>query len=439
MQTPKQADLIIHAGTLLTMDIAMRSLENCDIAITDGKISAIFPHGSQPWQAAQYLDASDCLVIPGLINAHSHLSMSYFRGLADDLPLDIWLQKYIWPMEAKILSPQVIYDAALHGACEMLKNGITMTHDMYFEPPAIADACSKAGIRAVIGEAVLDVRLSPDWDPISQIKELKSLYASDPLIDFDLPPHAIYTCSQATLEKCLNAARELGLILHIHLSETHQEVQDCLAKHGMRPAEYLHKLGMLGKKTVLAHGVWLDESEMDLLAEYDASIASCPDSNLKLASGILPLKALIQRGVNVCLGTDGVASNNDLDLIAELGNCARLHKAINQDPSFLNAAQALRMVTINAAQALGVAERRGSIEPGKDADICILSLQELQCQPMYNPYSQLVYAMNSRLVRDVVVAGRIVVQNGKLTQVDEAEIIHKAKAYGKRILKELQS
>ncbi|HOH79972.1 MAG TPA: amidohydrolase family protein, partial [Candidatus Cloacimonadota bacterium] len=228
MRQPAIADLIVKGGTIITMDPAAPELENHSLAVKDGKIAAIYPSSEDLWSAPEILDASDCLLIPGLINTHSHLPMTYFRGLADDLPLDIWLRHYIWPMEAKILNAQVIRDATLHGACEMLKNGISMSHDMYFNMPAIADACSQAGMRVLIGEAVIDAQLAGDQLPGARISELRQLYQDNPLVDFDLAPHSIYACSRSTLEKCVQASEDLNVPLHIHLSETEAEVQNCL-------------------------------------------------------------------------------------------------------------------------------------------------------------------------------------------------------------------
>jgi len=437
MRQPAIADLIVKGGTIITMDPRAPELENHSLAVKDGKIAAIYPSSEDLWSAPEILDASDCLMIPGLINTHSHLPMTYFRGLADDLPLDIWLRHYIWPMEAKILNAQVIRDATLHGACEMLKNGISMSHDMYFNMPAIADACSQAGMRVLIGEAVIDAQLAGDQLPGARISELRQLYQDNPLVDFDLAPHSIYACSRSTLEKCVQASEDLNVPLHIHLSETEAEVQNCLKEQGKRPVHYLNELGMLDAKVLLAHAIWVDASEIEVLAAKGVSIASCTDSNLKLSSGILPLKSYLDQGVNVSLATDGVASNNDLDLLSELGNTARLHKAINRDPAFLPAKEALKLVTINAAKALGVEHLRGSLEVGKDADICVMELNDLQSQPLYNPYSHLVYALGSRHVRDMVVAGRVVLRNGQLTQADETELVATAKAYGLRIKAEL--
>lgn len=437
----KSFDLIIKGGTILCMDSGLRVLEGYQIAIRDTKIVDIAPIGSASYLADRVIDATNCIVMPGLINAHTHLPMTYFRGLADDLPLDRWLNDFIWPLEAKLLDTGMIYDASLHGAAEMIKNGITQTHDMYFNMPAIADACSKAGLRAIIGEAVLEFGHDPEVIRAglgNAVHALQQRYEGNPLVDFNLAPHSIYGCSTETLRRCAEVAKEKDLLMHIHLSETQGEVQQCVAQHGKRPVHYLAELGFLDCRAVYAHGVWLDRSEIEVLAQHPASIAMCIDSNLKLSSGIMPLAYYREYGVNVCMATDGVASNNNLDILAEMDTAAKLHKAINNDPAFLPAVEMVKMATVNAAQALGVADRRGRLEVGMDADICVLNLDELECRPLYNPYSHVVYAMSSRNVRDVVINGQVVLEKGRLTQVDEAELLAKADAYQQRIREELQ-
>jgi 5-methylthioadenosine/S-adenosylhomocysteine deaminase len=433
-------DLIIEGGTILCMDSELRVLENSVIAIDKGRILDICPATSASYEARKTIDASGCIVMPGLINAHTHLPMTYFRGLADDLPLETWLHNYIWPLEARLLNENFIGKASLHGAAEMLKNGITQIQDMYFNMPAIADACTRAGLRAIIGEAVLDGDgSSPDRLASlgGKVLEMKQRYADNPLVDFNLAPHSIYGCSQKALERCAEVASEHNLLLHMHLSETRGEVEDCVRAHGLKPVFYLGKIGILSLPAVYAHGVWVDPGEIELLAANPASIAVCTESNLKLASGILPLAGYLKQGVNCCFATDGVASNNDLDILAEMDITAKLHKAVNNDPAFLPAAKTLQMATCGAAQALGIADKRGSLEPGKDADICILDLENLEGQPVYNPYSHVAYALGARNVRDVVVNGEVAVERGKLTKVDEAELIAAAKEQKNLILKEL--
>lgn len=434
-------DLLISGGSILCMDGPRRVLEDHAIAIHQGKIVEICAAGKHLYQPRKTIDASDCIVMPGLINAHTHLPMTYFRGLADDLPLEQWLRGYIWPLEAKLLDAEFIHHAALHGAAEMIRNGITQIHDMYFQPTACAEACTEAGLRAIIGEVVLNLdpntRLAPSSIGSAVLQHRES-YRDNGLIDFDLAPHSIYACPKATLQECVRVARDHNIRLHLHLSESRSEVEQCLQTHGQRPVFYLQELGMLDLPALYAHAIWLDQAEIECLAASPSSVAICTESNLKLGSGILPLASLHRAGVNLCFATDGVASNNNLDLLAELDFTAKLHKAVNNDPAFLPAQDVLAMATINAAQALGVADRRGSLETGKDADICILDLNDLQGQPVYNPYSHVVYALGSRNVRDVVIAGEVVLEQGKLTRLDEAELIRTAKRYQTRIAAELK-
>lgn len=436
-----RAELIIKGGTILCMDAGMRVLNDHQIAIRNGKIVDIYPSGNPKYLADKEIDATNCIVMPGLINTHTHLPMTYFRGLADDLPLEKWLNDFIWPLEAKLLDAAMIHDASLHGAAEMIKNGITQTHDMYFNMPAIADACTTVGLRAIIGEAVLEFGRDPEAIRSglgNAVNSLKQRYAGNPLVDFNLAPHSIYGCSTETLRKCAQLAQEKDILLHMHLSETKGEVEQCLAQHGKRPVHYLADLGFLDSRAVYAHGVWLDRSEIEVLSQSPASIAMCIDSNLKLASGIMPLAEYREYGVNVCMATDGVASNNNLDILAEMDTAAKLHKAINADPAFLPAVELVKMATVNAANAIGVADQRGHLDVGMDADICVLNLDELECRPLYNPYSHVVYAMSSRNVRDVVINGEVVLERGRLTKVDEAELLHTADLYQTRIKEELK-
>lgn len=419
------------------MDAGLTIYRDHDLIVKNGKISAIAPHDRHEWQAQETVDAQHCLLMPGMINTHSHLPMSWFRGLADDLPLDIWLNHYIWPLEARLLSKSFIYDATLFGAGEMLKSGITMTNDMYFEMSAIADACIKAGMRAMISEAVIEAKMGADYRPSELVIKYKEQFRDQPLVDFSLAPHAIYTCSAQMLQRCAEAAIEHGLLIHIHLSETASEVENCIKEHGKRPVHYLSDIGLLEARCVFAHGVHINRDEMEVLQQKPVSISICTDSNLKLASGLAPVKDYLEHGINLSLGTDSVASNNDLDLLGELSTTAKLHKALNNDPAFLPAIEALKLVTINAARALGVENRRGSLEVGKDADFLIIDTMALNSMPLYEPASQLVYAINSRQIRDVFVAGKQVVKSGRLVNLDEAELMQTAGRYATMIREEL--
>ena len=435
-------DIVLEGGTIITMDAQSQILENHCIGIKEGIIHAIFPEGSSSYETKQKIDTHNCLIIPGLINMHSHLPMTYFRGLADDLPLNIWLQKYIWPLEAKLIKPQFVYDATLHSASEMIKNGISTTNDMYFCMNSIADACSQAGLRVFISEALIDnepAKDNPDNSIGRKIAELKEEYKNNPLIDFTLAPHSIYACSSETLKTCAEIAKNNNILIHTHLSETREEVDNCLKMHNKRPVEYLQELGLLDVRSIFAHGIWIDEREMELLAEKKlGSIAICTESNLKLSSGFGPVKKYQEKGINLCLGTDGVASNNNLDLLTELSVTAKLHKALNNDPSMLPAKEAFAFVTINAAKALGKEKELGSLEKGKIADIAVVTLQELENSPVYNPYSLLVYAITSHSMRDMIIQGKIVMRNRQLCNVDEQQILDKAKDYKEMILQAIE-
>lgn len=430
-------DLIIKGGTIITMDALYTIHEDSLLVVDQGRIVAICASSDCSYTAAKTIDAKDCLVIPGLINTHTHLPMTYFRGLADDMVLQDWLQGYIWPLEAKLVKPQFVYDATLHGAAEMIKNGITLANDMYFHMGSIAEACTKVGFRVIISEALLDHAMSEEDRKTcigTRLKALKAEYQDNDLISFSLAPHSIYTCTPATLKRCGEVAREHDWLVHMHLSETNQEVENCLKEHGKRPVEYLQDLGFLDSRCLFAHGIWLNDEELELLAKSHSAISVCTDSHLKLNSGFAPIRKMHEHGVTYSLGTDGVASNNNLDLLSELDYTAKLHKLLAGDTTFLPAREALAMVTRNAALALGMQERIGSLEVGKDADITILNAHDLECQPLYNPYSQIVYAMSSRQVRDVVIGGEVVLDGGHLTRVDEDELIDSAKRYRRDIL-----
>jgi len=426
------ADLVISGGKIVCMDKAMRVLDGYSIAIKDGMISAIYPSRETRYHALDFIDAHSCLIIPGLINAHTHLPMTYFRGVADDLPLMTWLEKYIWPLENRLVRPDFTYHASLHGAAEMLLGGVTLCNDMYFYSKQIAEACKTIGMRAVIGEAVIH-NVANEAKSISEVgklaRSLREEYQDQTLLEFAIAPHSIYTCDRKLLVRCAEVAIDHDFLLHMHLSETAGEVATCLSTNGIKPVKYIKECGILDAKTILAHGVWIDDEEMALIAESGSSVVTCLESNLKLSSGIFPMQKYLAQKVNVCLGTDGVASNNNLDLFAEMDFNAKLHKQMAGDPSFLPAMEVLKMATINAAKALHLDHKLGSLEVGKCADLAILRTDQLQSVPIYNPYSHIVYSMHADSVRDVVVNGKSVVRNRNLTQVSLSEILERAHKY----------
>ncbi len=435
----KHYDIIIKHGTILTMDRDLSILTNHLIAISGDRISAIEPLASYESTADTVIDATDCIVLPGLINAHTHLPMSFMRGLADDLPLDKWLNEYIWPAEEKLLSDPFIFDATLYGAAEMIRGGITMINDMYFNGEQMGRALVKAGLRGIIGEAVTDLILPNGIDRIGEYAvEMNEKFASSKLVEFSVAPHAIYSCSENILRRCAHAAINNDLLLHIHISESENERLNCLKIHGIPPLEYLLRTGFLDARTILAHGIWVDKEELAIMAKHNISVATCTESSLKLCSGILPMKDYHNSGVNVCLATDGAASNNNLDLFTEMDTTAKIHKMMTNDPAFLPAREVVKMVTCNAARALYKDHELGSLMPGYLADITIVALDTLNSQPIFNPYSHLVYALNSHNVRDVIIAGDLVLQNRKLLSMNEEELLVTAKYYQEKICQTLR-
>jgi 5-methylthioadenosine/S-adenosylhomocysteine deaminase len=377
--------------------------------------------------------------MPGFVDTHTHVSMTYFRGLADDLPLMTWLNDHIWPAEAKHLSPELVYDSALHGCTEMIKNGITTFNDMYFYCGDVARAAEKVGIRALLSEGVLDFPVasySKSDEIIDYTLQQHEKYKDHDLISIAFGPHAIYTCETETLKKITKLAGDNNLLVHTHLSETETELKDCLKNHKMRPAEYLDSIGFFDNEVITAHSIWLNESEQQILADRNVTVAINTSSNLKLASGFAPIKGFLEKGVTVSIGTDGVASKNNLSILEELNYTSKIHKLLNNDPTFLPAEQAVRMATQEGAKALRMGNITGSIEVGKKADIICLNTEDISVSPMYNPYSHLAYAFTSEQIQDVVVNGKIIMKDRALMTVDETELIEKAEHYRKRIIDE---
>jgi 5-methylthioadenosine/S-adenosylhomocysteine deaminase len=435
----RKINILIEKGLVLDFEDNSEIPEPKSIAIHSGNILEI---GSPNELKTKYdpeilLPADSKIVMPGFINSHTHVAMSYFKGLADDLPLMEWLTKHIWPAENKFLSEDFVRDAALHGCAEMIKNGITIFNDMYFFGDQAAQSAEKVGIRAVLGEGVLDASVANYQNAneiFSYIEEMKVKYENNGLIDFAVAPHAIYTCGKENLIKAKRLAQKLGILLHIHLSETKQEVEDCIKQNGERPVEYLDSIGFFESPVVIAHGIWLNENEQKILADKNASITINTSSNLKLASGFDSFKSYLDHGVNLSIGTDGVASNNNLSIIEEMSLTSKLQKALNNDPTILPAKKMVEIATLGGAKALNKENVIGSIKPGKKADIILVETNALEAQPVYNVYSQLVYSLSSEQIKDVIVAGRVVMKDRKLVNIDEEELIDKAKYYQKRIV-----
>jgi 5-methylthioadenosine/S-adenosylhomocysteine deaminase len=394
-------------------------LENHAVAIRDGAIEQVLPAAEAARQFPGYetVELPEHALIPGLVNAHTHAAMSLMRGLADDLPLMRWLQEQVWPVEMRHVSPQFVRDGTALACAEMLRGGITCFDDMYFFPEAALEAALAAGMRVALGLMVVDFATPYASDPADYLRKglaLRDRHGEQPLASFCLAPHAPYTVSDATFRQVATLAAELDLPVQLHVHETENEIERSIAEHGLRPLERLRRLGLLEPGLIAVHSIHLNDHEIDLLAKHGCSVAHCPSSNLKLASGFAPIEALRKAGVNLCLGTDGAASNNRLDLFAEMRTAALLAKAVARDAQAMPAHAALRAATLGGARALGLGARIGSIEPGKRADLVAVAMRAPELAPCYDPVSHLVYAAGREHVTHVWVDGDLLVRDSEL-------------------------
>jgi 5-methylthioadenosine/S-adenosylhomocysteine deaminase len=423
------ADLIIINGTLLTMASRSAAVQNGAIAISNGRIDAMGTTSEikNTFDAATTIDARGGLIMPGLVNSHTHAAMTCYRGMADDLPLMEWLNHYIFPAEAKSNGDQV-YWSTLLACAEMIRSGTTTFCDMYLFEDRVAQAAKKAGMRALVGEVLYDFP-SPHYGPIEQglefTESLIQYWQNDPLIRVAVEPHALYTCSSDLLKRCRQVADRYGVPLIIHLAETQSEIEEVYKKYGKRPVDHLENLGLFSSPLIACHCVWLTEEEMDLLARRKVRVVHNLESNLKLASGVAPVPELLSRGVVVGLGTDGCASNNNLDLFQEMDFVAKVHKAHRLDPTVMPAQAVLEMATLGGARVLGMEKEIGSLEVGKKADVIILDLNKPHLQPVYNIVSHLVYSATGADVRDVIIDGKVIMENRKLLTLDEGKILER--------------
>lgn len=421
------ADVIIESRWLASMAPSNALLENHAVIVQKGLVAEILPisDARKKYTASSLVCLDEHILIPGLINLHTHAAMGMMRGMADDLPLMAWLNNHIWPAEKVVLSPQYVKDATLLACAEMLASGTTCFNDMYFYPEATALAASEAGIRANLGLVVLDFPTAYATDADDYLQKgfnAHDSWRSNPLITSSIAPHAPYTVSDQTFEKVVIYAEQLSVGIHTHLHETRQEITQSEAQFGIRPIQRMANLGLLGPNLVAAHCVHLLENEMELLAEYGCHVAHCASSNLKLASGIAPVAALLAKGVNVGLGTDSVASNNRLDMLSEMRLSALLAKGFSEDATAVPAYQALQMATINAAKAMGMDHKIGSIEVGKFADFTAVRLGDLETLPYYDPIAHLVYSCGREQVSHTWVAGELRYSNGVFTNIEPTEL-----------------
>ncbi|MFW2403753.1 MAG: TRZ/ATZ family hydrolase [Gammaproteobacteria bacterium] len=434
----EQVDLIISADWIIPVEPRGAVYTNHAIAIKAGHIVALAPSSEigARFSAKTSISRPGHALIPGLVNAHTHAAMSLFRGIADDLPLEKWLGEHIWPAEARWASAEFVRDGTELAICEMLRGGTTCFQDMYFFPDVVAQAAVERNIRAVVGMIVLEVPTAWAQNAAEYIDKglaVHDRFRGSSLVHSTFAPHAPYTVTNETFERIRMLADELDTHIHMHVHETASEVDDALREHRQRPLQRLDERGLVTSQLAAVHMTQLQDVEIELLAERGASVIHCPESNLKLASGFCPVDRLMKAGVNVALGTDGAASNNDLDLFGEMRTAALLAKGVANDASAVTAEQALEMATLGGARAIGLADEIGSLKPGKSADIVALDFGVPACQPVHHPISQVVYSASREQVADVWVAGNAVVNGGELLAADQGEIIERASAWQKRL------
>lgn len=431
-------DTIIEAGWVIPVEPSNVALENHSLVIDHGRIVEIIPTDQLAgnFQATEHQCLPNHALTPGFINAHTHASMSLLRGLADDLPLMSWLQEHIWPAESKFVNEDFVYTGTQLAIAEMLRCGTTCFNDMYFFPDQAARAASSAGIRATVGMILIDFPTAWAQDADEYLEKgmrLHDEYRNHPLINTALAPHAPYTVSDEPLQRAATYAEELDIPIHMHIHETDDEVSGELSKSALRPLARLNKLGLLSPRLMAVHMTQLNDDEIALVAQHGVNVVHCPESNLKLASGFCPLSKLKQAGINLALGTDGAASNNDLDMLSEMRSAAQLAKAVACDAAALPAHEVLEMATLGGARALGIDDQVGSLEVGKAADITAIDLGQLESQPVYHPISQIIYTASRHQVTDVWVAGKQLLKSRQLTTLDSQALISEAQQWRDKI------
>jgi len=440
----ESADLLVSGGTVVTMDSEKQVIEDGAIAIRKDEIIAIGKRQelTTRFDATRTIQAQGRIVMPGLINSHAHAAMSLFRGIADDLSLDEWLHKFIFPAEARNVTPDFVAWGTRLGILEMLQGGITDYADMYYFEDEVARVTKEAGMRGVLGETIIDFP-APDNKTTAAAFAYTQKYLdhwkNDPLIVAAVAPHSIYTCSEKTLQDSAALARKNDAPILIHIAEAPFELEQSRAKHGLTPVAYLGKIGLLGPDVLGAHCIWINTADIATLAHYGVGCSHNPSSNMKTAAGVMPVIEMRQAGVAVGLATDGAASDNNQDLFEEMDLATKLQKISHMDPRALPAQQVVEMATIEGARALHLEKQIGSLEPGKKADLIIVDVNAPHATPMYNVYSEIVFALKATDVRTVVIAGRVIMEERKMLTLNEDEILQKAKEYQKKILASLAS
>src|SRR4249919_2240790 len=427
-------DLLIEAGLVVPVEPHGVVLEDHAVAIRGGAIVAILPvaDARRRFHAAQTVSRPDGVLIPGLVNAHVHNPMTLLRGVADDLPLMEWLQGHIWPLEAQLIGPEFVADGVELAIAEMLRGGTTCCNENYFFPDVQAATYRRLGFRAVVGLPFIEFPSAWAASPAEYFDkglEVHDNYRRDPLVSISFAPHAPYTVADASFERIRMLAEQLDLPVHCHVHETAQEIDDSIKQYGQRPLARLDRLGLVNERLLAVHMTQLTEAEIALCGERGVSVGHCPQSNLKLASGFSPVEKLRRAGVNIAIGTDGCASNNDLDMFDEMRTAALLAKGVSGDATAWDAAYALRAATLGGARAIGLGERIGSLEVGKQADFICVAMDALEAQPMYNAISQLVYSTGRAQVRDSWIAGACRLAAGELVDFDSVGLLERVQRW----------
>ena len=442
-QTRRQpVDLLVLGGTIATMDQTRQVIADGGIAISQGRIVAIGPRAEieRDYTSRQRVNAAGKVITPGLINGHTHIPMVLFRGLADDLDLQEWLTKYIFPAEAKNVTEEFVRVGARLGLAEMIRGGTTTYCDMYYFEDAIADETAKAGVRGILGETLIDFPVADNKtnaEGMAYVEKFVNHWKGNDLIVPAVAPHAPYTVSEEHLKAVRAFSDRTGAPIVTHISETKKELDDSVKAKGASPVAYLDRIGFLNDRVIAAHMVWPQGTDIDILKRRGVGVVHNPQSNMKLASGVAPVPKMLADGVFVGLGTDGAASNNDLNMWEEMDTVAKLHKVFTGDPKVISAQQAFELATIRGAEALHLDKEIGSLEKGKRADLLIIDRDTLNQIPVYNLYSDLVYATKASDVESVIINGRIIMRNRRLLTLNETTVKNDARAFRDRILKSL--
>ncbi|WP_158885616.1 TRZ/ATZ family hydrolase [Rhodanobacter sp. L36] len=436
--TAQSVDLMIEARWVVPVEPHGVVLDHHAVVIDKSIIVAVLPiaDARSAYAPREFVELRDHVLIPGLVNSHTHNPMTLLRGLADDLPLMTWLQQHIWPAEAKVMGPEFVRDGVELAVAEMLRGGTTCANENYFFPDVIGATYRKLGFRAVVGLPI--IQFPTAWaktqdEYFERAGEVHDSFRGDPLVGTAFAPHAPYTVSDESFERIRVLADQLDIPVHLHTHETAAEVEEEKSKSGLRPFQRLQKLGVVNDRLIAVHMTQLTDGEIAACAEAGVSVVHCPESNLKLASGFCPAEKLRKAGVNVALGTDGCASNNDLDMFGEMRTAAMLAKAVADDASAFDAAYTLRAATLNGARAIGLEGKIGSIEPGKQADLAAVRLSDLETQPMFHVISQLIYAAGRHQVSDVWIAGRRKLADRVLLDIDTTAMLARTHAWRERI------